>query len=383
VGGPVRDLFLGLPVRDLDVAYEGDAAELARDLGERLGASVRLHGRFGTATLAGPDGDRIDIAATRRETYDRPGALPHVRPAGIEEDLARRDFTVNAMALEIAPRLPGELLDPFGGREDLTRRRLRILHAGSFRDDPTRAYRAARYANRLGFSVEASTRREAAAAAEAGAFDRISAERRRREIELLLSEPRRAGAVRWLARLELVRTLSAALDARPRTLARLSGAESLLAGAGRPTIWILYVLIWASELDSEQMLRLADRLALRGRQGRVLRAWPATRARLNRLPPRPSPSAFASLALSEDEAAAAAICAPRSDVRLAARRRLSRPLPALAIGGADLIRAGVPSGPGIGRALAATLAARMDGKISPEQELSFALEAARKCSRDR
>ena len=374
----MRDLFLGLAVRDLDFAYEGDAAELARDLAQRLGASLRLHGRFGTATVAGPDGDRIDIAATRRETYDRPGALPRVRPAGIEEDLARRDFTVNAMALEVAPRLSGAPLDPFDGQADLAHRRLRILHGGSFQDDPTRAYRAARYANRLGFSVEASTRRQATAAAETGAFDRISAERRRREIELVLSEPGRSGAVRWLGRLRLVGTLSGALDARPRTLARLSAAESLLSEAGRDTIWILYTLIWASELDSAQMLRLADRLALRGRQSRALRAWPATRARLNRLPPRPAPSVFASLALSEDEAAAAAICAPRSDVRRAARRHLLRPAPALAIGGADLIRAGVPSGPGIGRALAATLAARMDGKISAEQELSFALEAARK-----
>ncbi len=374
----MRDLLLRLPVRDLDLAYEGDAAALARDVAEGLGASARVHGRFGTATVETPAGERLDFAATRRERYASAGALPQVEPAAIADDLARRDFTVNAMAIEIAPGRGRSLIDPFGGRRDLALRRIRILHPGSFRDDPTRAYRAARYANRLRFSVEPATRRAAAAAVEAGIFDRISGDRRRREIALLFSEPKRAEAVRRLARLGLPATLSPALDARPRTLARLAAAEALPSGAMNPhTIWILYVLVWSVELEAEEARGLAARLNLTGRPGRMLRGWAAQDARLRRLPRRPPSSAFAALGLTPEETAAAAVAAHRPDVRAAARRHLSRSPVCLAIRGADLVRAGLRPGRAVGKALAATLAARLDGKISAEQELPFALEAAR------
>src|SRR5262249_43527539 len=161
-------------------------------------------GRFGTATVETPEGERIDVAATRRETYARPGALPRVSPAPIEEDLLRRDFTVHAMAIPITTAHAEGRLDPLGGKATRVGRRLRILHERSFDDDPTRAYRAARYANRLGFTVERATRRALQESLGRGAFESISGDRRRRELQNLFSEPNRADAVAQLARLGLV-----------------------------------------------------------------------------------------------------------------------------------------------------------------------------------
>src|SRR4051794_21308442 len=153
VGGGVRDLLLGLDRVDLDVAVEGAAGDVA-DLARRVDPDARVHDRFGTATV-GVGETELDLAATRAESYEHPGALPTVRPAGISDDLARRDFTVNAMAFPLAAQ--AELMDPHGGLDDLRDRILRALHERSFTDDPTRALRAARYAARLGVRVDEST----------------------------------------------------------------------------------------------------------------------------------------------------------------------------------------------------------------------------------
>src|SRR4051794_40146115 len=161
VGGAVRDLLLGREPRELDVVVEGDVAPLAR----RLGAGATVHERFGTATVQS-DGCRFDLAAARVETYARPGALPDVRPAGIDADLRRRDVTVNALALDLGS---GELRAVEHAREDLAAGRLRVLHDASFTDDPTRLWRIARYTARLGFALEERTAALAAAAVAAGA----------------------------------------------------------------------------------------------------------------------------------------------------------------------------------------------------------------------
>src|SRR5512132_10800 len=199
VGGAVRDRLLGRPIsgREADVAVEGSAAGLARAVtGAEPSARARIHERFGTATLEMPSGWRVDLAGTRRETYRHPGALPDVTPASLEEDLARRDFSANAIAWELGvPGKPGVLHDPFGGRADLRRRRLRALHPASFRDDPTRAFRAVRYANRLGFRIDGTTRNWIAAARRSGAFRGVSGDRLRRELDKIFAEEGWADAV--------------------------------------------------------------------------------------------------------------------------------------------------------------------------------------------
>jgi len=158
VGGPLRDLLLGHPSLDIDLMLEGDAPALASELATTLGSRPKLHPAFGTATIRG-DGWHIDLATARRETYRRPGALPDVTPASVGDDLRRRDFTINAMALRLDGPEAGVLLDPFGGQRDVAGRAIRVLHESSFQDDATRILRAARYVARLRFRIDADTSR--------------------------------------------------------------------------------------------------------------------------------------------------------------------------------------------------------------------------------
>jgi len=178
VGGLVRDLWRGATParRDLDIVVEGDGPVLARDLARALGGSLVEHRRFLTASVDTPRFGRIDVATSRSERYEAPGALPRVLPATIADDLRRRDFTVNAMAIELSSRDFG-LIDPLGGRLDLARRRLRVLHPLSFVEDPTRIFRAARYAARLGLSPDAATARAQALALRLAPYAALSGQR--------------------------------------------------------------------------------------------------------------------------------------------------------------------------------------------------------------
>jgi len=377
-GGVVRDLLLGRTVRDVDLAVEGEALEFARRLGDRLGAEVRAHPRFGTASLLLPGGERLDVAATRAESYPRPGGLPVVRiGAAIVEDLARRDFTINALAIDLARG--AKLLDPHGGRRDLARGRIRILHPGSFIDDPTRALRAARYAKRLGFRLDPETRRRLREALAAGALDRISADRLRRELRLILEEPDRPAAAVRMRGLGLDAAIDPSLGSRSGAPSRLRRAERISAVASGRTGWLCYLLAWMGSASADEMRGLAARLGLAGSERRQAIAWPATVARLSAGLGRQAPSEVrrSAAGLSPDELVAAASILSAADARALLRSTLTADVPRLSIRGADLRAAGVPAGPAIGRALEQTLAAREDGRIGPTEELAFALRAAR------
>jgi len=371
-GGAVRDLLLRRPVRDVDLVIVGDLPRFARELSRDLGAHARLHERFDTATIPLSDGTSVDVARARTEVYDRPGALPRVAAADrIEDDLFRRDFTINAMAIEIAPRRSLRLVAPYGGRSDLARRRLDILHSNSFRDDPTRALRAARYASRLGFAIGLRTRRALRDAIRDRFFEWISGERLRREVELLLSEGGRAKAVRWIGHLGLGEAIDPALRVDSRVVARVRRAEQMAERLHIDVSWLAYLLAWTGPMTASAARALAHRLRLAGTERRIVLASPSRWKRL-RASRRLTPSAVAELRLTPEERLAALLLLPQ-----AARRRLSRSLEAspvqLSITGADLLRAGFAPGPEIGRALARTLAARRDGMIAREQELDFAL----------
>jgi tRNA nucleotidyltransferase (CCA-adding enzyme) len=376
VGGTVRDLLLRRPVKDVDLVVEGDAAGFARALAAALGGRARTHERFGTAAVELSDGGRLDVAAARRESFDAPGALPRVQPARIEKDLARRDFTINAMALELAAAVRPRLFDPFGGRRDLERRTLRFLHPRSPFDDPTRAFRAVRYANRLGFRIAPDAGRAIREALRSGAFDAVSGDRLRSELELLFAEANRAAAARRLAGLGLAAALGARLPATRAALERVRRAERLSAGWPEAGGWLLFLLAWASDRPARDLGRLADRLALQGDAGRAVRGWPATRRRLVllRRPRRRSAIRRLLEGLSPEETGALAACLPsRAAARLLEVAR--RPV-LLRIGGRDLLAAGVPAGPAVGRALAAARDAREDGMICAGEELEFALRRA-------
>jgi tRNA nucleotidyltransferase (CCA-adding enzyme) len=200
VGGVVRDLLLARELVDVDLAVEGApektlalAAALAHDLEGAVGAR---HERFGTATIETQAGTRVDLATTRRESYPVPGALPVIDgEATLEEDLARRDFTVHAMASRVEESgALGDVLDPFGGRADLEARRLRLIHARSLADDPTRVLRAARYAARLAFAWDAGFPPALAESRKASSWKNISGDRLRRCLEEVLAENEREEA---------------------------------------------------------------------------------------------------------------------------------------------------------------------------------------------
>jgi len=206
VGGAVRDALLGRRPLDLDVALEGptDAlAALVTALSTKAWTCEVRHGRFGTATLRAPSGERLDLAVTREESYPHPGALPAVTPGvPIGRDLARRDFAIHAMALRLGDRgVEPPHIDPFGGAEDVRHRRIRLLHEGSLADDPTRAFRAARYVARLGFELDPGFRAAMQRGVDAGAFSSISGDRLRRALQEVLSEDNRAVALEVLGRL--------------------------------------------------------------------------------------------------------------------------------------------------------------------------------------
>jgi tRNA nucleotidyltransferase (CCA-adding enzyme) len=370
----VRDLLLGRDIVDADLAVEGDGVGFGRALARELGVAARAHERFGTVSLELPDGSRLDVASTRTETYASSGSLPKIARAGLEKDLARRDFTINAMALRLAPGGP-VLVDPFGGRSDLARKLVQMLHPGSPRDDPTRAFRAVRYANRLGFSIAPKTRSWIRAAVEAGSFRAVSGDRLRRELRLIFSEKNRARAAESMRRLGLDSAVDPALPANPEALRALGRAERIAGRNPGKTGWFLYLLVWTAGLDAEEAQRVAARLSFAGEERRRFLRWPASLKRLHRADFGVTPSRALTAGFSADEIAAAAALLPASQGR-SLKRALAALDAILSIRGRDLVEAGVPAGPRIGGALAATLAALRDGRIAPKDELRFAIAAA-------
>jgi tRNA nucleotidyltransferase (CCA-adding enzyme) len=335
VGGAVRDLLLGRERADIDVAVEGEVAKLAR----RLGGEVRAHERFDTAVVR-VDGLEVDLAAARSETYAQPGALPEIRPASLAADLARRDFTVNAMAVPLAG--DPKLIDPYGGREDLQRGELRVLHPRSFDDDPTRALRAARYAARYGFAPERVT----ADLIRRADLSTVSRDRVEAELRKLAAEPEARRAFELLGGWGLLELQPGALELAAAA-GELTAAEPWLQVAPRADAVLAAALgrgvAEARQLASAEPVRPSEAVELaRGRSGVEL-------------------------------ALARALGAEWLDRYLAEWRGVR-----LEIDGRDLIAEGVTEGPAVGRGLREALRAKLDGEVHGRgEELRAALAAAR------
>lgn len=336
VGGAIRDLLLGLEHPDLDVAVEGDVLELA----SRMGAAPVTHERFATATVE-LEGGRVDLASTRAERYPHPGALPEVEPAPLHQDLARRDFTVNAMAVPLA----GEpaLIDPHGGLDDLSAGVLSALHPASFVDDPTRALRAARYAARLGFEVDRDTF-ELLTAAD---LTTVSRERVEAELRRIAAEESAPAAFDLLARWGL-----AGIDGGVR--ARLEAVRAVIAQPGWSDLVDPAEAVYAIAVPDPELEAGAVRLS-------------------STSPKRPSEGvALARGRIPVELAGARVAGAAWLDDYVREWRHVR-----LEITGADLMEAGVPEGPAVGRGLAAALAAKLDGEANGrDDELRVALAAA-------
>ncbi len=373
VGGGVRDLLRGARSVDIDLVVEADAAAIARQLAARLGGQVVEHQRFGTATVRAGE-LVIDIAMTRRERYERPGALPEVQPAGLAEDLQRRDFTVNAMAIGLSGSDLGALHDPHGGLADLEAGLIRVLHGRSFIDDPTRLLRAVRYEKRLAFDLEDGTDRLAREAAAAGTLATVSGPRIRDELMDLLSEPEAPAAVGRLRELGIARALHPSLAADPELVAgaALASAET---GAS-PALAELAALCSAAPGALEDFVQglalpAAERVA-------VLRAAARGRALAQALQEELRPSQLHALLAREPPEALALALALGAPGEPVLRYLSDLHGSALQITGEDLVSAGVPPSPAIGRALEETLRRKLDGELSGrDAELRAAVDLAR------
>jgi tRNA nucleotidyltransferase (CCA-adding enzyme) len=276
VGGVVRDLLLRRRNWDLDLSVEGDGIAFARLVTNRYGAGLALFERFATARLVFPDGLKVDIASARRESYAAPAALPNVATASLEQDLFRRDFTINAMAIQLNEAQWGALLDPFGGRQDLKNKILRVLHDRSFVDDPTRIFRAIRFAERFEFRIEPNTRRLLVRAANANLVTRLSGSRLANELLSLLNERHPDAAIRRLRRLRLLRFLHPRLRIGPRTERLLDILPRAIVAwtrecpeeaLDRPLVWMMGLLGHAS---SPVIAGTTRRLQLSAAQVRAL-----------------------------------------------------------------------------------------------------------------
>jgi tRNA nucleotidyltransferase (CCA-adding enzyme) len=378
VGGAVRDLLRGAEAVDLDLAVEGDARSVARALADRLGGTAREHDRFGTATVRATD-LTFDLATTRRETYDEPGALPRVENATLAEDLGRRDFTINAMAVGLTGDDLGHLYDPCRGLVDLEERVVRVLHDGSFVDDPTRLLRAVRYEVRLGFRMDSRTEELARSAAAGGALRTVSGARVRDELIDLLGEPEAPAGVERMHDLGVDRALHPALDADPELAASASlGAVAIGADRAMTTLAALCSAAperldgWLSDLHLTAEAR--DAVARAARVARPIAA--ELRARDHR------PSELRGLLGREPLLSLALALAMRAPSEPILRWVTDLRFVRLEITGDDLLAAGVPEGPAVGRALEETLDRKLDGRVcGRDEELEAALAVAREAAR--
>lgn len=381
VGGAVRDLALGGTPVDLDLVVVGDARPLAQRLADGTPERrVRTHGRFGTATVRGAHGVRYDLAAARAETYARPGALPRVRPAGIREDLARRDFTVNALALGLSGPDTGHLVGVPDGVEDLAARRLRVLYEESFRDDPTRLLRLARYAGRLGFAVEPATERLAREAVAADALTTVSGPRIGAELWLLARESDPTAGLQGLRALGIDAAIAACFGIPDPDVVRR--ARAVVPWRGPPPdpahLVLAAALLGVPEPERRPLL---DRLGIDSHSRReVLRAAAEAPDLARRVPTDGPPSQLlAALPVGQPTTVALAAGLGSPQVAAALGRWLGEYAEVrLEIDGGDLVAAGVAPGPAIAAGLRAALGARLDGiATTREDQLEVALGAAR------
>jgi tRNA nucleotidyltransferase (CCA-adding enzyme) len=376
VGGTVRDILLGERSFDVDIAVEGGAIAFAASLATALGGRATPHTKFGTAVVSYGDGGRVDVVTARTEFYDAPAALPTIEHATIREDLFRRDFTINAMAVSLKGDDLGRLVDPFGGRRDLESRTIRVLHNLSFIDDPTRIFRAIRYENRLGFRMDAHTERLARSTIEMGLVGDLSTSRLRDELEALLSEGDVSHSILRLAELGADKAIHPHLEGGLETaklFARLV-ALSHEVGADLPA-WRLGLAALARNLPPDEVYAWLDRMKVRRRDAERIAAAVTVGPRIvERLREDADPADV--VALAEPYAPDAPLYALALE-RLEPLERYFSDLRRvrLEIGGAELADLGLAESPRVGEVLGELRRRKLNGELpSREAELAAARE---------
>ena len=364
-GGAVRDLLLGRDTLDIDLVTEGDVVAPATTLAEKLRGKALVHRRFGTAKVRW-DGSSADLAMARAETYDRPGALPRVRPGSIEEDLHRRDFTINSMAINLDNAHFGKMIDPFGGREDLKRGLIRILHEMSFVDDPTRMFRAVRYEQRFDFQLETET--EQLLRSNAAGLRLVSGDRIRHELELITKEENPEKALQRADDLGLLKEVHPGLKADEWLGRRYRQARAML---GTPAMGLYFGLLsyWLTEEETEDLvgrLKMPRSVAVIVRDCARLRGeLPAMEAEelapssICRMLDGYSPAAIMTCAVATDSDR----IAERLQVYVTRWRHVRTSLDGIA-----LKNLGIPPGPKVGEMLNRLREVKLDGLVRTRED---------------
>ncbi len=368
VGGAVRDLALERPVNDFDLTAEGDAIVLARALSKKHGGGVTAHTKFGTAKWFLPqdlkaDHDTLDLVSARSETYQHPAALPTIASATIAEDLRRRDFSINAMALRLDGTHFGELRDDFHGMDDLQKGIVRVLHPRSFLDDPTRMYRAVRYEGRYAFKIADET---LALIPEARPFvEKLSAQRIRHELDLILDEPNAVSMLKRLDELDLLSCIHPALaDFDRSNLAHLQSDDPAL--QTRNSRWAL----WLMHLSDQDIELINERLHFTAELLKILRSVALFETNLTTLvglKPSEAVIVLESYSIKALEVISAAL--PEGEIKNTLNQYLSewwhvKPKTT----GHDLKKRGIPPGPKYNEILRRLRAAWLDGEVKTEEE---------------
>ena len=384
VGGFVRDLLLGVKNEDIDLTVEGEGIAFARHLAATLGGTCERPSAFGTAVVVAPDGHKVDVATARSETYKHPAALPTVRPGTIRDDLFRRDFTINTLAFALHGPQAYALLDWYGGYADLSEGIIRVLHNRSFRDDPTRIFRAIRLAQRFGIILHPHTLRLLHRAVHKGWIAGLSGARLWREVRLMLAGESPVQCLLRLDELGVLPQIDPALTLSQERLglltrvyeARVELADTAPDAVGRA--WPAYLAALLQGLDASVIRRVCARMALSPRATQELIAGlgvveDACRRLCGDGDARPSAVVAALRPLPSDLVPLLMAWCPQRECQQLIRHYLTtwrhiRPC----LTGDDLKRLGAQQGPQIGRLLARLQAAKLDGE-APTREVEEAL----------
>ncbi len=270
VGGVVRDLILGVDNFDLDIVIEGDGLAFGSELARKVTGRLVTHPRFGTATLMISNKIKLDIATCRSEIYQEPGSLPLVSAGALQDDLARRDFTINTLAIDLMPDRFGSLIDFYHGKRDLKLKFVRILHNLSFIDDPTRILRAVRFEQRLGFRIEPHTLRLLKESAKANMLRCVSPHRLRDEIILMLREPE---VIRCILRMKQlvgfnfihphIKLDRSNLDYLRAVKREINWFYNNFPKGRELDVWLMYFVGIVSNLNANQVDRICKRFGFR------------------------------------------------------------------------------------------------------------------------
>ncbi len=267
VGGFVRDLILGYKNLDIDLVVEEQAIEFAKILKKKLKCSLITHTRFGTAILIMKDGFKIDLATSRTEFYEYPAALPTVQFSNIRNDLSRRDFTINAMAMGLNKDNFAKLIDFYGGRKDIKDKKIRVLHNLSFVEDPTRIFRAVKFEQRYNFKIDSQTEHLIKTAVDMDMFLRVAGERIRDELIPILSEKNPLKGITRMQQLHEFRFIHPKLKLganEKRTIRKVSGYINWYQTVSNEPIkkWLVYFICLLDKLDKKEIKKVTSNLVL-------------------------------------------------------------------------------------------------------------------------